>query len=70
MEIKSIDFTKYNYILVGTIEGLIYLKNSSGSINSYRVGDVIQGYGEIHNIYDDGSVLTSKGNFDFKKTTK
>ena len=68
VKIDSVNFSKYKYTLSGTIEGSIYLKNNTGSIKDYNVGDVLPGFGEIYKIYEDGSIYTSKGNFSFEVT--
>lgn len=58
---------KNEYYLIGTIEGTVYLKNSSGTPVDYRVGDQLPGYGSILKIYKDGSVETESGNVKFKE---
>lgn len=58
---------KYKYSFVGMIEGVIYLKNQSGDIKDFKVGDVLPGYGEILKINDNGSIETEKlGTTSFK----
>lgn len=56
---------KNNYSFVGTIEGVVYLKNSAGSIVDYREHQNLPGYGEIIKIYNDGSIETENGNVKF-----
>jgi len=49
------------------IEGVIYLKNQSGDIKDFKVGDVLPGYGEVLKINDNGSIETEKlGTTSFK----
>lgn len=55
----------YKYYFVGTIEGIVYLKNSAGTIVDYREHDQLPGYGEILKIYNDGSIETEQGNVKF-----
>lgn len=54
------------YKFIGTIEGIVYLKNSAGSISEYRVNDQLPGYGEILKIYKDGTIETDNGPLNFK----
>ena len=54
------------YKFIGTIEGVVYLKNSSGSISEYRIRDHLPGYGEILKIYKDGTIETEDGPLNFK----
>lgn len=56
---------KQTYYFIGTIEGVVYLKNSAGSISEYRVGELLPGYGEVLKIYKDGSIETENGNVRF-----
>lgn len=56
---------RHIYYFIGTIEGVVYLKNSAGSIAEYRVGELLPGYGEILKIYKDGSIETENGNVRF-----
>lgn len=57
---------KHTYKFIGTIEGVIYLKNSSGTIAEYRINDHLPGYGEILKIYKDGTIETEEGPVNFK----
>ena len=70
VNVSSVDYSKFNYILIGTIEGVIYLRNNIGSIDNYRVNDILPGYGQIQKINEDGSVITNQGNFKFKQSGK
>lgn len=70
VNVSSVDYSKFNYVLIGTIEGVIYLRNNIGSIDNYRVNDILPGYGQIQKINEDGSVITNKGNFKFKQSGK
>lgn len=64
---QPIPDVKYKYGFVGMIEGVIYLKNQSGDIKDFKVGDVLPGYGEVLKINDNGSVETEKlGTVSFK----
>lgn len=58
--------SKHVYKFIGTIEGIVYLKNSAGSISEYRVNDQLPGYGEILKIYKDGTIETDNGPLNFK----
>lgn len=64
---QPIPDVKYKYSFVGMIEGVIYLKNQSGDIKDFKVGDVLPGYGEVLKINDNGSIETEKlGTTSFK----